>query len=227
MVRNGACASFDSGRGRFRDIRRIRAIFAPRAPSDDSIKDTKLGTASFLHVLDLRWHRQLRQALQILPKNGASASSISANVISFSQECVRNVFPSVLRASIDRFASSGLSEASIRLLATWNNDPGFLDQTAQSVAGESHNVFRHGVSLPGVALRDVVRSAERAVEVNVDLEISHFLFASRPILDLEKRRGGKEDGETEGMRGQGWSVLRIWLDSGWQSIVNFRIRYIR
>ena len=169
LVRIGACAPFDSGRSRFLDIQRIRTIFVPRAPSDNSVKNSKLGTASFLHILDLRWHRQLRQALQVLPNNWTFATSISPNIISFSHERIRDVFPSPLCACIGHFTSSELSEASIRVLARRNNDPRFFHQTANSAAGETHNVFGHGMNLLGVALRDVVRAAEGAVEVNVDL----------------------------------------------------------
>ena len=227
MVRIRARAPYHSGRGRFREIRKFRAIFAPRAPGDDGVEDAKLGSAGFLHIFDLRRYRQLRQGLQILPDSRAIATCISPDGVSFSQERGRDVFPSLLRACVGHVTSSGLPEASIRVLTGRDDDPGFFNQSVESVAGETDNAFRHGESVPRVALRDVVGAAEGAVEVHVDLDIKCFFLASHPICGADKGLGGKEDGETESMGGQGWFVVPIWLDGDWQSIGRYISRYTR
>lgn len=215
LVRVDARATFDSDWGRFDDVRHIRTVFIPLTPQDNNVENAKLGTASFLHVLDFRGHRQLGQALQILTGNWAIALFVSPNLVGFGNQGVRNVFPPLLCANIGHFTASVLSEVSVRGLARRDNDPGFLDQTADTAAGETHNVLGHGERFAGEAPRDVMRPAERAVEVNVDLDVVQLRFPSHGVCGADERQGGKEDGETEGVGDQRWVVLGIWLDAGW------------
>ena len=58
-------------------------------------------------------------------------------------------------------------------------------------------------------------AAERAVEVDVDLDVVRFCSRGRPILGTDKGRIGKEDGEAEGVGNEGWFVVRIGFNVGW------------
>ena len=60
-----------------------------------------------------------------------------------------------------------------------------------------------------------MRAAERAVEVNVDLDVVRFCSRGHPILGTDKRRIGKEDGEAEGVGDEGWFVVRIRFNVDW------------